>query len=215
VTSSGNGGAGRRRGSAVGAAALRTVRRLRSARVDRAVMAERRRVARELHDGVVQELGWIRSAALRGMGGQEIAAAADRALAEARRAMSSVAEPEDETAADAVGRTVRAIAVRNGLRLSMVLDPRTEAPRDHRTDLARISGDAVLNAARHSGCEAVEVSLVPGRLRVHDDGVGFDVAQVGIDSHGLVSMRERAEEMGAGLSVRSAPGAGTTVEVVW
>jgi signal transduction histidine kinase len=191
------------------------VRRLRSKRVVRAVAAERRRLARELHDGVVQELGWIRSAALRGVSGEEIAAAADRALDEARRVLSSLAASADEPVADAVGRAVRAIADRYDLRVSVELDPRTDVPAGHRTDLVRVAGEAVLNAARHAGCEAVEVSLVPGRLRVRDDGVGFDVEQAGRRGHGLVSMRERAEEMGAEMSIRSAPGAGTTVEVVW
>src|SRR5690349_19890405 len=97
----------------------------------------------------------------------------------------------------------------------MSLDPKTDVPAVHLTDLVRIAGEAVLNTARHSGCEVVEVSLVPGRLRLHDDGVGFDVAEVADQGHGLVSMRERAEEMGAELSIRSAPGAGTTVEVAW
>jgi len=179
------------------------------------VTAERRRLARELHDGVVQELGWIRSAALRGVGGQEIAAAADRALDEARRALSSLAASADEPVADAVGRAVRAIADRHDLPVSLELDPSTDVPAGDRADLVRVAGEAVLNAARHAGCETVEVSLVPGRLRVHDDGVGFDVATAASRGHGLVSMRERAEEMGAELSVRSAPGAGTTVEVVW
>ncbi len=215
MTGSGQGATGRRRRSAVGAAALRAVRRLRSAGVQRAVEAERRRLARELHDGVVQELGWIRTAALRGASGQEIASAADRALDEVRAALSSLAASMDEPVAEAVGRAVGGIADRYDLRLSTSLDPRADVPAAHRTDLVRIAGEAVLNAARHSDCEALEVSLVPGRLRVQDDGVGFDVPEAGTRGHGLVSMRERAEEMGAELSVRSAPGAGTTVEVAW
>src|SRR4051812_12275405 len=64
---------------------LRRLRTWRSARVDRAVAAERRRLARELHDGVVQELGWIRSAAVRKLDHDEIVVAADRALADARQ----------------------------------------------------------------------------------------------------------------------------------
>jgi signal transduction histidine kinase len=179
------------------------------------VAAERRRLARELHDGVVQELGWIRSAALRGVSGQEIASAADRALDEARRLLSSLAASADEPVADAVGRAVRAIAGRHDLAVSLELDPSTDVPAGDRADLVRVAGEAVLNAARHSRCETVEVSLVPGRLRVHDDGVGFDVATAGSRGHGLVSMRERAEEMGAELSIRSVPGAGTRVEVTW
>ena len=52
-------------------------------------------------------------------------------------------------------------------------------------------------------------------LAVTDDGVGFDAAQSqkGAPTYGIVTMRERAESVGASLRVESAPGAGTRVEV--
>jgi signal transduction histidine kinase len=173
-------------------------------------------MARELHDGVVQELGWIRAAALRGVSGQELAAAADRALDEARRAVSALAAPADEPLADTLDRAVRAVADRHGLRLTLQLDTAADVqPPGRRADLVRVATEAVVNVARHADSGAVEVTLRPGLLRVRDGGAGFDPALAGNRGHGLVSMSERAEEMGAELSVTSAPGEGTTVEVVW
>ncbi len=76
--------------------------------------------------------------------------------------------------------------------------------------------EAVNNAARHSGCERVEieVALDHGRvaLTVSDDGRGFDPASES-DGNGLANMRKRAGGLGSRLDVRSAPGEGTTVHL--
>jgi two-component system, NarL family, sensor histidine kinase LiaS len=80
--------------------------------------------------------------------------------------------------------------------------------------------EAVTNAVRHGRAENVNVHLssennVPV-LRVVDNGVGFDPDGV-IDTgrFGIDSMKEQAASIGASLSILSAPGAGTTVEIVW
>ena len=82
-----------------------------------------------------------------------------------------------------------------------------------REALARILGEAVANA-RHGGATRVHVELStdPLRLRVIDDGAGFDPATCA-PGFGLGGMRERAALVGAELSVRSGPGAGTEVAV--
>jgi signal transduction histidine kinase len=54
-----------------------------------------------------------------------------------------------------------------------------------------------------------------GILSIEDDGHGFDLASVGGDKMGLQIMRERAQAIGAKLTIESAPGRGTTVAVVW
>jgi signal transduction histidine kinase len=80
--------------------------------------------------------------------------------------------------------------------------------------------EAIRNALKHSGCEAVEVRLgiQPGELvgTVADDGDGFDRATVPDGQQegiGLRSMRERAEMVGGRLNLASRPGDGTTVEI--
>jgi nitrate/nitrite-specific signal transduction histidine kinase len=87
---------------------------------------------------------------------------------------------------------------------------------DVRRDLFLICKEALTNAARHARCRHLRVSLRNAggvlTLEVVDDGVGFDADQ-GFEGNGLVSMRRRAERIGASLSVRSQPGRGTTVRV--
>jgi signal transduction histidine kinase len=196
---------------------LRRLRTWRSARVDRAVAAERRRLARELHDGVVQELGWIRSAAVRKLDHDEIVVAADRALADARQLIDGDVRTwsGEEPLVVAVERRVRDVAAGHDVRLHLELDDSTSVATARRQDLVRLAGEAVSNAVRHGGPTAVWVQLEPGLLHVRDDGRGFEPDTAGTQGHGLTSMRERAEELGGRLTVTSTPGAGTTVEVVW
>ena len=86
--------------------------------------------------------------------------------------------------------------------------------------LLRITAEAVRNAVRHGQAQRIDVRLdaVPLALTVQDDGRGFRVdAPDGCrpGGFGLVSMRERAEGIGANLVVTSEPGEGTTVRVSW
>jgi len=87
---------------------------------------------------------------------------------------------------------------------------------DVRRDVFLIFKEAINNAARHSGCTAVDVtfgtengSLV---LRISDDGKGFQ-AGADTDGNGLVNMRRRAARIGGDLEVRSGRGAGTTIQL--
>jgi signal transduction histidine kinase len=84
--------------------------------------------------------------------------------------------------------------------------------------LLRIGQEAITNAVRHSQAAHVhvELSYEPDGfvLSVRDDGRGFDATRPAPDPHfGLAGMRERADEIGARLEIRSAPGSGTDVVV--
>jgi signal transduction histidine kinase/ligand-binding sensor domain-containing protein len=89
---------------------------------------------------------------------------------------------------------------------------------DVRRDLLLIFKEAVNNAARHSGCTAVEISIVADRgslkLTVRDNGIGFD-PWAEVEGHGLASMRRRAERIRGVLRIQRAAGSGTllTLEV--
>jgi signal transduction histidine kinase len=89
---------------------------------------------------------------------------------------------------------------------------------DVRRDLLLIFKEAVNNAARHSGCTAVAISIVADhntlKLTIKDDGVGFD-PWTEVEGHGLASMRRRAERIRGVLRIRGAAGSGTllTLEV--
>jgi signal transduction histidine kinase/ligand-binding sensor domain-containing protein len=87
---------------------------------------------------------------------------------------------------------------------------------DMRRDIYLIFKEAINNAARHAGCSRVQVDLQSHGaqliLTVIDDGAGFDAA-VETDGNGLVSMRRRAERLGARFEIRSRPGEGTAVRL--
>jgi signal transduction histidine kinase len=101
-----------------------------------------------------------------------------------------------------------------------VLTPGTNLDFRRRDTLIRIACEATANAARHGGARLVRVELVARgrrvRLRVSDDGSGFDVGAVSQngDGFGLTSMRERAHAVGGSFDVQSRSGGGTVVEVV-
>ena len=98
--------------------------------------------------------------------------------------------------------------------------PRTSSRgRSAERNIYRIGQEALTNALKHAeGCEVeMLLSFEPGRveLRVRDNGRGFDPVALARDhageGFGLISMRERAEQLGGRVSVNSRPGAGTEV----
>ena len=182
--------------------------------IARAVEAERRRLARDLHDGVLQELGWVRSALLRGAPAAELLPAVDRAMTDLREAIAAKAAP-DEPLAVALTRAVLGVGDRLGVPITLTLDEAVVVAPAVRDGLVGVAREAVTNAARHSGSSTVRVTLSHRRLTVGDDGGGFDPAYGRPGGFGLTSMRERADAIGAALTITSAPGHGTVVEVTW
>lgn len=175
-----------------------------------AVLEERRRLAREMHDGLAQELAYIAAEA-----DGELALAAHRALDESRRAIAALTRPVDEPVAVAITQAAEDVAHRWGARVRLVVEHSADVDADVREELVRIVREAVTNAARHSGSSDVRVEVGGGsalRLRIVDGGRGFDPA-LPQRGHGLVSMQERARALGATLDVRSRLGGGTEVEV--
>ena len=192
-------------------------------RTERAVAEERRRIARDLHDGMAQDLAFIARNA-RGTGGAPaegaaLASAAERALQESRRAIAALSGPHGERLDEALAHATGQVAARTGTRLVLDLDPRAEVGRPQLEELVRIAAEAVSNACRHGGADVVRIRLSTAAgivLDVTDAGAGFDPATAprSVDGHfGLTSMAERAERLDAELSVRSRPGIGTRVRV--
>jgi signal transduction histidine kinase len=188
-----------------------------------AVLEERRRIARDLHDGLAQDLAFIVSQS-RGRGAadrlDQLASAAERALDDSRAAIAALTRPLDEPLAAALARVAREGAERLGAHATFDLQPSVEVPAPLREALLRIAREAIANAARHGGARAIAVELSGAsdiRMTIADDGCGFDPGapprRPG-GGFGLISMRERAEAVGGVLAVSSAPGRGTTVEVV-
>lgn len=190
---------------------------------DAAVFEERRRLARELHDGLAQELAFIRSEGARLSGTSDrgvmrIATAAERALGEARMAISSLTTPVGEPLELTLGRAAEAVALRMDARVEVACTGEPGVPTATRQSLERIVREATSNAVRHGQAKLIRIEIQANdrlRIAIVDNGRGFRTTQKSRpDSFGMISMRERAEGMDGRLSVHSTPGEGTTVEVV-
>ncbi len=191
-------------------------------RAEAAVDSERRRLARELHDGVAQELAFIRRRAGRlseTTDGVDIVDAADRALEDSRRAIEALVPPALEPLAVALERLGARLAGECGLEVQVNVRVATEVADDTRAEVIRIISEAVRNSAHHGGARHVRIDLAgsPLAVRIIDDGCGFrDGANsgLGVAGYGLIAMRERAELVGGKFSLESVRGAGTLVQVV-
>ena len=197
--------------------AVREIRSYWVATAAAAAEAERHRLARDLHDGLIQELGYIRAEARRSVTATDsmdrIAAAADRGLDEARRSLQTLVRPPCESLAEAVERSVLELAERYGAVIHLEMDSEVSVPPDEREQLVRIVREAVSNAVRHAAATTVSVTVRADEVVVADDGIGFEPEVERPGGFGLTSMRERAEAIGARLQVDSQRSDGTRVRV--
>jgi two-component system sensor histidine kinase UhpB len=184
-------------------------------------------VARDLHDEVNQALTAILlrlEALAQDVPGeqQEDVAELKRLTTQAMDELLNLARQLRPTALDdhglvtAIEAQVRGFGERTGIqaRLSTEGDPGA-LDNEKQTVIYRIAQEALANAGRHAGASLVEVSLASAedgsRLRVSDDGAGFDPVTAREGGLGLEGMAERAKLVGGELDLRSAPGAGTEV----
>jgi signal transduction histidine kinase len=197
---------------------------------DAARRETRRSVALDLHDGLAQELALLAtytyaSAELRASPEwhQQLSLTAERALAEARRAIDALAN-DDPIPFDADLAGVAEAISQNDVDVHVEVDRDAGDPASdplQRESIIRIVREAVSNAVRHGGARRIDIHYGGGGatspiLRVLDDGAGFDVSEASDSGRfGLVSMRERAEAIGASFEIESEPGIGTRVLVQW
>ena len=211
-----------------------SVHRLRLARMEArfaTVMAERNRMARELHDSLAQGLAGIalHAGALR-QAEPALKEAASRhldtigrlvqsSLAEARGSVWDL-QPESLRDGDlpaALASVVRELTLDTPVRTALdVRGTPRRLGRQTERNVFRIGQEALTNALKHSQSEQVDVvlSFEPDRieLRVRDYGRGFDPSAAhAAEGFGLTSMRERAEQIGGHVAVKSSPGGGTEV----
>jgi signal transduction histidine kinase len=202
-----------------------------------AIVEERTRLARELHDAVAQKLFALRLTAEAAGGLVEadpqrarahlgqISALAGEAAEELRVAVGELrpAELDEDGLAQAMRKQIdvidRAHQTRGGPRVTFQEQPISALPPAHEQVVLRVAQEALHNALRHAEAKRIELSLGPlprggAVLTVIDDGSGFDVATGSAERGlGLVSMRERADSVGGRVQVTSAPGQGTTVRL--
>jgi signal transduction histidine kinase len=186
-----------------------------------AATAERRRLARDLHDGLAQDLAFIAAHSARmahESGEHPVAVAARRALAMSRGAITELSDWSSVPTHEALAAIAYELSDRFAIVISVEADLDAELMPDVREHIARITGEAIANAARHGNAENVIVSLkrtaTGVTLRVRDDGCGMEVPGARPEGFGLRSMRERAVGLGGQLTVRPRATGGTELEVV-
>jgi signal transduction histidine kinase len=200
-------------------------RAISEAEFGRAVADERARVAREIHDGLAQYLFAISTQVSMLESGAPLAQvlprlkqAASSAQQEARFAVLALSSAGGSARFDsALRRYVELLTADGQLDVELDVDPHVRLAPDEQIEVFRIVQEGLGNARRHSGAGHVEVSITQkaGRrvVSVSDDGIGFD--EVTAESgQGVANMRLRAEAIDGELSLKSAPGRGTAIEVI-
>jgi len=190
--------------------------------------AERRRLARELHDETGQALMSI----LLGLSAVERAESAEAARAaagelrelvvETLQAVRRLAVELRPSALDDFGLEPALRRLGQTVREGGELDVQVEAmlgeerlPADVETALYRIVQEALTNAVKHAGAEHVSIVLTRKQrsvmVMIEDDGCGFDPAVISRDGLGLLGMRERVQLLDGELEIETSPGMGTTL----
>ncbi len=187
---------------------------------------ERQRLAGDIHDGISQRLvslAYHLDAAEQALPSRPADAAeqlrlarglADLSMDEARTAIGGLRPPvlDDLGLAGGLSSLIRSLP-----ELAVELDvAEHRLPEPHEVALYRIAQEALQNVVKHAAASRVRLRFTVGadgaRLEVGDNGRGFDPAEAR-PGYGLHSMAERAELVGGTLTIRSRPGAGTTVTV--
>jgi signal transduction histidine kinase len=193
--------------------------------------AERRRIARDLHDGVVQELAGT-AFALTGAAREptvppavredlaQSSSALRRSLKQLRSLLVEIHPPGLNAAGlPAALEDLTAQASTAGMETEVSVDGIEGAP-DHVVTLVwRVAQETIRNAVRHARASHLVVDVHGDerqvRLTVRDDGVGFDpTVTTSNGSYGLRGLQSLVDDGGGRVQVESAPGAGTTVRMV-
>ena len=200
-----------------------------------AILEERDRIAREMHDGLGQVLGYLnlKTKVLEDLltsGRNEevreeliqMRRAIQDAYADVRQSILSLRTPSTypQGIVSAVEEFLERFQQQTGVEVSLeVSGEKVTVPPTTGTQILRIVQEALTNVRKHAGCDRARVRIegLQGsvRITVEDEGVGFDVSAALAERghYGLVTMRERAESVGGKLEIVSAPGKGTKVIV--
>lgn len=197
-----------------------------------AVMNERERLARNLHDtlaqgftGVIVQLEAAEDARLRGFNGEadehaiRASELARESLQEARRVVRALRPQalEENNLCDALIILLEKMTAGTPMKSTLKVEgvPR-DLPADLEENLLRICQEVLTNSLRHAGASNFEVRIRFGDVRVDidliDGGRGFDMMTPS-EGYGLVGIRERVEMTGGEMDLFSAPGAGTSVNI--
>lgn len=206
---------------------LRMYRRSEVELAHTAVVEERLRIARDLHDSLAQDLALIAAYAdrLAQTHGREhpVAIAAARALEGARGRIVDLEASDAESVEEALREVGAELSTTLGI--NVIVDAaeancEQELDQVQRGELVRIAREGIANAVRHGGAQTVTVRLGSRRsgalLTLHDDGCGLARARPGSSGTGLGlrTMRKRARRLGARLLVADGADGGAEIEVI-
>ncbi|PYI50908.1 sensor histidine kinase [Paenibacillus flagellatus] len=196
-----------------------------------AVVEERQRLARELHDAVSQQLFAI------SMTATAVGRTLDKDFDRAKRQialieeMSSVAQSEmralllhlrpvhleGKRLSQGLIELLQELQAKVPIEIAWDMDEGIRLPKGIEDHLFRIVQEALSNTLRHSKATQMELKLYrPGdsiRLSIRDNGVGFELDEKKHASYGLQSMKERINEVGGSIQFVTAPGKGTRIEI--
>jgi two-component system nitrate/nitrite sensor histidine kinase NarX len=218
------------------AAIALTTGRLKEAEQQLTIVAERDRIARELHDSLAQVLGHIHlrlrgletrldgAAPIIGAELSDLADVADEAYRDVREAILGLRETisSDTGLEGALREYIAKYSRQTGIKTTFTCEEhaRRALPPRAEIQLLRVVQEALTNVRKHAGATHVSVRMRCPEgapvLEVEDDGSGFDPARIGASfsgGFGLTSMRERVEQVGGTLEMHTAPGAGTRLVV--
>lgn len=203
--------------------------RLRLSEAARATLEERTRVARELHDGLAQDLWFAKLKHERLVPhvpeehrvlATEVTQALDNAIAEAKQAVATMRAGDDRDLPleELISRAVEEFGGRSGVRADFnAADLPASLPARTQVEVMRVLQEALTNVRKHADATVVRVNaeLEDGTfvLRVVDNGRGFRPDETSGDGLGVQGMKERARLMGGELRVVSEPSGGTAVHL--
>jgi two-component system nitrate/nitrite sensor histidine kinase NarX len=198
-----------------------------------AVLEERQRLARNLHDAVNQSLFsagliaevlprlWDRDQAEARRSLEDLRRLTRGAMAEMRSLLAELrpATLTDSDLGDLLRQLGNALEGRTNLPVAVTVFGEFILPPNVQVAFYRVCQEALNNIAKHAKASQAEIDLKREEdaieLRIHDNGLGFDTEQTFSGHYGLGMMRERAEAVGAQLIVTSQPGHGTELTIRW
>jgi len=198
-----------------------------------AVLEERQSLARNLHDAVNQSLFsagliaevlprlWERDQEQARHSLEDLRSLTRGAQAEMRVLLAELRPSTltDSNLSDLLRLLGKALSGRTGLPVAVTVTGEFSLPAEVQVAFYRVCQEALYNVAKHAKASRVEIDLKQAgaviELSIRDDGLGFDLKQTFSGHYGLGMMRERAEAVGALLSVTSQPGHGTELTIHW
>jgi PAS domain S-box-containing protein len=198
-----------------------------------AVMEERQRLARNLHDAINQSLFsagliaevlprlWDQDQDLARRSLEDLRKLTRGAQAEMRALLAELRPSTltDAELGDLLHLLGNAFTGRTNITAKVTVEGDGVLPPETQVAFYRICQEALNNVIKHAGANSVEIYLKHKddaiELSLHDDGRGFNPEQIESGHYGLSMMRERAEAVGAHLSITSQPGQGTELTIHW